>query len=286
MPEFAIVIVIHNSAAELSALLESLQAADPVATEVVVVDAGSTDGGLAIAADRGCTTTDAGDVGFGAANNAGLALVSSPITVLLNPDVVVSDADSLGRLAVLAGGTDALHFPRLLNDDGSIQDSAHRLPGRLRELPLSIVPQRVGRPPWMSSHRREVGWAIAAAVAARTETLRRLGPFDPAQFLFFEDLDLCLRARAAGIPSVLHPSIRLVHTGGHSTTRAYDGEPLELLAQRRREVIGANLGERALRLDDSAQALTFASRSLFKQRARRQLAALRRAQAGDRAPRP
>ena len=36
----------------------------------------------------------------------------------------------------------------------------------------------------------------------KMDTLRALGPFDAEQFLFFEDLDLCLRARAAGATEV------------------------------------------------------------------------------------
>jgi len=136
---------------------------------------------------------------------------------------------------------------------------------------------RLEADPWRSDTPRRVGWAIAAVVAARTDTLRRLGPFDPAAFLFFEDLELCLRAAAAGVPTELHPEIALRHAGGHSTRPAYHGEPHELLARRRREVVGAHLGRRALALDDLAQGVTFASRALAhrgRDRERAQLRAL------------
>jgi N-acetylglucosaminyl-diphospho-decaprenol L-rhamnosyltransferase len=100
--------------------------------------------------------------------------------------------------------------------------------------------------------------------------------------LFAEDLELCLRARAAGIPTVLHPELRLRHAGGHATLR--EGEPYELLARRRREAVGRTLGPRALALDDLAQAVTFATRAAGHtllggdaERPRAQLAALRRA---------
>ena len=95
-------------------------------------------------------------------------------------------------------------------------------------------------------------------------------------------MDLCLRARAAGIPTVLDPSVRVRHLGGHATRRAYAGDPHELLARRRREVVLANRGRAALALDDAAQALTFASRVAARRAAGRetereqaQLAALR-----------
>ena len=125
------------------------------------------------------------------------------------------------------------------------------LPSRLR---LDAEPWRAGAP-------RPVGWAIAAALAARTSTLRALGPFDPDAFLFYEDLDLCLRARAAGVPTELRPEVALRHAGAHATSAHYGGEPFDVLARRRRAVVGERLGRRALALDDAAQGLTFATRA-------------------------
>ena len=295
MTATGIVVVLHDSAADLRRLLASLTPVVP-APQVVVVDAGSSDDGPQIARDWGAEVVIAGDVGFGAANDLGVERITASATLLLNPDIVVHDAPVIERLARHARREDALHVPRLLNPDGSVQRSAHPVPGRAGALlPALIHPRALPPPlrhradPWRAEapDDRPVGWAIAAAVAARTETLRRLGPFDPAQFLFFEDLDLCLRARAAGVPTLLHPRLTLEHRGGHSTGPAYGGEPHELLARRRREVIAANLGPRALALDDAAQALTFATRAAARAVLRRdtarervQIRALRAARRG------
>jgi N-acetylglucosaminyl-diphospho-decaprenol L-rhamnosyltransferase len=277
----AAVIVLHDSAEDLARLLASLERARP--EQVVVVDAGSADDGPQVAAGWGAEVLNAGDVGFGAANNLGLERVRTSQTVLLNPDVVVHEPHALERLARHARRADALHVPRLLNPDGSVQRSAHPLPGGADALlPAVVHPRALPRrlrehaDPWRSGGEREVGWAIAAAVAARTATLRRLGPIDHGQFLFYEDLDLCLRARATGVPTVLHPDLVLEHRGGHSTGPAYGGEPHALLARRRRAVVAANLGRRAATLDDAAQALTFATRAAAR-------AALRRDTARERA---
>jgi GT2 family glycosyltransferase len=131
--------------------------------------------------------------------------------------------------------------------------------------------------PWRAERSRTVGWAIAACLAAPTRTLRELGPFDPAHFLFHEDLDLCLRARAAGVPTVLHPQLRVRHLGGHATGRAYGGEPHLLIAATRRAAIERTLGRRARRLDDLARVTTFATRAAAR-RALRRPAARERAQ--------
>jgi N-acetylglucosaminyl-diphospho-decaprenol L-rhamnosyltransferase len=116
--------------------------------------------------------------------------------------------------------------------------------------------------PWRADNRRTVGWAIAACVAARTGVLRRLGPFDAREFLFYEDMDLCLRARAAGVPTILEPAVGVRHLGAHATRPAYGGEPYALLAARRHAVVTRNRGRRGGRLDDAAQVVTFATRTL------------------------
>jgi GT2 family glycosyltransferase len=129
--------------------------------------------------------------------------------------------------------------------------------------------------PWRAPAPRRVGWAVAACVVARTGLLRRLGPFDPAAFLFYEDLELCLRARRAGVPTELRPEARVVHRGGHATGPGLGARLYDMQARRRREVISAYLGPGALRRDDAGQALTFGARALVGRRRGRNLAELR-----------
>ncbi len=287
---FSVVVVSHDSEDELGVLLASLRAHLRDAPQVVMVETGAGDGGAALARAAGAEVIERPDnPGFGAASNAGLARARHDVTVLLNPDCELLD-DSLAALAALARAhPGALHAPRLLNADGSVQRSAHPLPGTAGALlPALVHPPLLPRAlrdraePYRADSARTVGWAIAACLAGATATLRRLGPFDPAVHLFAEDMELGLRARAAGIPTVFHPRLCVRHAGGHTTLRA--GEPLDLLARRRREAIAGTLGARALALDDLAQALTFATRAAGHallggdaQRPRAQLAALRRA---------
>jgi N-acetylglucosaminyl-diphospho-decaprenol L-rhamnosyltransferase len=265
MTPFTAVIVLHDSGPELGALLASFERHGRPA-QLVVVDTGSHDDGPSLAQDAGAQLIELPhNPGFGAATNAGVAAARHDVTVLLNPDTELVD-ESLHELAALARiHPHALHAPRLLEPDGTTQRSAHPLPGT----PGALLPALVHPPllprslrervePYRARTARTVGWAIAACLAADTRTLRGLGPFDPDVHLFAEDMELGLRARERGIPTVLHPHLRIRHTGGHAVLR--DGEPYELLARRRREAISRTRGARAVALDDAAQALTFATR--------------------------
>lgn len=274
MTSFDVVVVIHDSAPELTRLLESLDRHARGEARVIVVDTGSVDDGAERAREWAAEVIELPDnPGFGPANNAGVQRARHDVTALLNPDVELLD-DALLRLVDRARHSGALLFPRLLNPDRTVQDSAHPVPGRARELLPALVhpkalPKRLREraQPWRAETTTTVGWGTAAALAARTNVLRRLGPFDPQAFLWYEDLDLCLRAGR----NELHPDVALLHTGGHST-----GEDFEARARRRREVIEERLGRRARRLDDAAQAITFARAAPFKPRSRAQLRALRR----------
>jgi GT2 family glycosyltransferase/glycosyltransferase involved in cell wall biosynthesis len=289
-----VVTVSHNSAPELGTLLDSVARHLPGA-RTIVVDCASTDESVAVARARPAVQVVelAENAGFGRACNRGLELVQAPATALLNPDVELVDASllALAAEALRADRGERLLAPRVLNGDGRLQDTVHPLPGSAADMIRSLVPPvavpgRLGEAlaPWRARRPRRVGWAVGCALVARTATLRALGPFDEALFLYGEDLELGLHARERGVQTWLWPTARVVHHGAHSAGRAFGGEPFERLARARHEAVRLRRGPRWAALDDAAQAVTFASRGLFKRalrrpagRERQQLAAVRTA---------
>ena len=164
MTDFAIVTVIHDSAPELERLLASVERFLEPRPRIVVVDSGSSDDGAELAGRSSAEVVTLEDnLGFGAANNVGLQRVSAPVTALVNPDVELLD-NGLLELVSEARARDALLVPRLLNADGSIQDSAHPLPGTLEALvpaalprPLLPGPLRRRYEPWRSDRAPDGG---------------------------------------------------------------------------------------------------------------------------------
>jgi N-acetylglucosaminyl-diphospho-decaprenol L-rhamnosyltransferase len=288
----ALLTVSHNSAAELQTLIDSVRSHLPGAA-LTVVDCASSDESVAVAErSPGVHVIALGEnLGFGRACNRGLRELTAPVTALVNPDVELID-DSLLLLASEARRQDRperLLAPLVLNPDGSRQETAHPVPSSSIDLIRALVPPGLlpgpagaALAPWRSRSPRRVGWAVGAALVARTETLRRLGPFDETIFMYGEDLELGLRAAEQGVETWFWPQARVRHQGAHSSDRAFGGEPFELLAQARHDVMVKRFGARRAQLDDSAQAATFASRLILKralgrpaERERRQLAALR-----------
>jgi GT2 family glycosyltransferase/glycosyltransferase involved in cell wall biosynthesis len=291
----ALVTVLHDSEPEIKALMASIDRHLPGA-HLIAVDSASTDGGPQAVREwsGNATLMELGEnVGYGRGTNVGVEAAAEPVTVVLNPDVELLDG-SLAELArEAAGNPDRILAPLVLLPDGTRQDSVHPSPATAPELLRAAVPRLGARlDPWRADTPAKVGWAVGCALAASTETLRRLGPFDERAFMYAEDLDLGLRAAEQGVETWFWPHARVLHRRAHAANRAFDGEPFDLLAERRRAVIEERVGRRTRRRDDLVQAATFANRIALKtllrkptQREKRQLKALLNARRRDRSRR-
>jgi N-acetylglucosaminyl-diphospho-decaprenol L-rhamnosyltransferase len=231
---YSIVVVTWNCAEHLRALVASMNEHLHGDEELVVVDNASTDDPEAVASEwKGPGRFIALDenLGFAAAQNRGVAEASGEVSVMLNPDTELVD-ERLDRLATVAGELGALVGPRVVNSDGSIQASASgpevgAWPWVRALVPGAVQPQGLlaRTEPYRLERRTPVTWLTGACIAGPTATLRGLGPFDPALHMFGEDVDLGLRAAAAGVGSWFDPeACRIVHHGQGSSTLVY-GSP-------------------------------------------------------------
>jgi GT2 family glycosyltransferase/glycosyltransferase involved in cell wall biosynthesis len=273
--DIAFVTVTHDSEADLAGLLSSVACHLPGA-RVIVVDSGSSDGSAELARSRGATVIEFEEnVGFGRASNAGVAVATEPVTVLVNPDVELLDG-SLAPLALELVEHDRVLAPIVLLPDGSRQDAAQHEPGTAAALAIALVPPalmpgplRRAACPWTADRPRRVAWAVGCCLVARTATMRRLGPFDERIFMYAEDLELGLRAADAGVETWFRPDARVLHHRATSSGRVFGGEPFDLLARQRHAVVRDRRGSARALLDDLLQALTFADRIALKRLARR-----------------
>lgn len=227
----AAVLVSWNTRDELLRALASLRSED-AALEVVVVDNASGDGSAdAVAAAHPAVTLirNAENVGFGRAANQGLTATTAPYVLLLNSDAELRP----GALAAMARILDArpevaLVGPRTRFPDGAIQLSWGARPGLVvewnqRRLVRGIDAREPGalrHAEQVASREHEPDWLSASTWLARREALLAAGLFDEGFFLYWEDVDLCLRLRAAGWRLVFTPAAEVVHRQGASNARS------------------------------------------------------------------
>jgi len=65
------------------------------------------------------------------------------------------------------------------------------------------------------------GFVSGAALLVDAESFNRAGGFDEGYFLFYEDIDLCLRANAIGVPTIVNEQWQVAHRRGHSTKERF-----------------------------------------------------------------
>ena len=194
----AVIVVNYGSSELLRSTLVPLGATLPD-TMVVVVDSysgpGERDAVAALARDAGWSlVTPADNVGFGGGMNLGVERARSlgaSLFLLLNPDASI-EPDAVARLRRrCAADPLVLAAPTILRPDGSLWSSGSDLylaDGRIRSARRREEHPGASREEWLSG-----------ACLLLTATLwDRVGGFDPDYFLYWEDVDLSHRVRAAG----------------------------------------------------------------------------------------
>ena len=236
MTDLSIVIVNFNAGDALGDTLRSLDSGlAEFAWEAVIVDNASTDGSDRVAEQAGPRVRlirQDRNVGFARGVNAGLAATTAPFVLVQNPDCALRP----GAVGVLKRALDAhrdtaVAGPRILNPDGTIQESARGDPNLLtglfgRTTVLSRLAPNLGAVRRNLAARRAiedgvdsalVDWISGACMLARREALNAVGGFDERYFLYWEDADLCRRLRSAGWTARYVPGAVVVHRVGGSS---------------------------------------------------------------------
>jgi N-acetylglucosaminyl-diphospho-decaprenol L-rhamnosyltransferase len=228
----AVVLVTYQSAADLPSCLDALpDAAGPHPLEVVVVDNASRDRSAEIARARGLKVLEQPtNLGLSRAINLGVAHTSAPWLLVVNPDARLGPG-SLARMVATAADDARIGAvgPRLWNLDGSPYPTGRRFPsillGALHAALGSVWPTNPAtRRYHLADLERDgparVDWVSGACLLLRREAFEQVGGFDEGYFMYFEELDLCLRLARAGWTVVYDPGAEAWHAVGGSTRSA------------------------------------------------------------------
>jgi len=238
-PTVHIVIVNWNTRGYLRECLESIvvNQTDEVTLErVTIVDNASSDGsadgldGLVLPIE---VVRNSSNVGFARACNQGAAASTADYLLFLNPDTQVL-AGALSAVIGFMESEDAAAIgicgARVVDADGNPAISCARFPtlrvmlGKVTGL-HSVVPALFPGhhlTPAELTRSRVVDQVIGAFYCVRSELFRELGGFDERYFLYFEEVDLALRARDRGARSYYLSAACIVHAANVSSDQVHD----------------------------------------------------------------
>ncbi len=225
-PLLSICITSWNTRELLRDCLRSLYAdRDSRNWEVLVVDNASGDDSAAMV--RTCfpqveLMARSENLGFVKGNNLALRRARGRYLLLLNSDTRV-EIGALGQLVdfMEANSQVGIAGPKLLNEDGSLQLSCGISPTLWTETINKLLLHKLfpffklGR--WSHGEIRPVGWVTGACLMARRQAVEQAGLLDCGIFMFYEDLEWCMRIGQYGWKIYYLPASRVVHLGGQST---------------------------------------------------------------------
>jgi N-acetylglucosaminyl-diphospho-decaprenol L-rhamnosyltransferase len=229
-----IVIVNWNAGRQLSQCLESINAADRshVALQrTVVVDNASTDGSLEGVDSLGLpleVIRNERNRGFAVACNQGAKGSSAEYLLFLNPDTRLSTNALSGPVAFMEQPSNqriGILGIQLTDHDGRVARTCARFPtaGRFlskmlgldRAFPLLFPPHFMVE--WDHRQSREVDQVMGAFFLIRRSLFETLGGFDERFFVYFEEVDLSVRAHALGWLTFYLSTAQAYHRGGGVT---------------------------------------------------------------------
>jgi GT2 family glycosyltransferase len=229
-PTLSIVMIGYHCKDLILDCLASLDATAPrTPLEVIVVDNASTDGTVAAlnAAHPTVRTVELEqNVGFGPGCNIGVAAARGRYVLLLNPDTIVRPGaiDKLVALAEQYPNAGIWGGKTVTVDGEPVPGSCWRFPtlwstfcvsvglSRLFEHSPIFNPEPYGGEPLQGV--RSVDVVSGCLLMIRKDLWDKLGGFDPIYFMYSEEVDLCLRARAYGARPVVSSDVEIVHLVG------------------------------------------------------------------------
>jgi N-acetylglucosaminyl-diphospho-decaprenol L-rhamnosyltransferase len=230
--DVSVVAVSYNTASLLGKMWDALKrSGDHIKLEMIVVDNASRDDSAQLLRNdpdfSGFKTIENKvNVGFGRANNQGVACASGRYILLLNTDAFVSP-DTLEKVLAYMDSHPQCGVlgTRLTGRDGDQQPNCRFFP-TIWNLFLS----RAGLSklfPWvrmidLPAEKRDVrtptecDWVTGCFMMIRREVVEATGLFDRRYFLYFEEVDFCVSAKKLGWKIVYLPTTDVIHLGGES----------------------------------------------------------------------
>jgi GT2 family glycosyltransferase len=148
--------------------------------------------------------------GFGANHNAAFRLCRRRAFCVLNPDIRLAANPFPALIEELERDRVGVVAPRIVDTAGRTEDSARRFPTL-----CSLAAKALGRTGTLDY---EIGaspfspdWIAGMFMLFSQEAFGAVGGFDERYFLYYEDVDICARLRAADYAVRLVPAASAVH---------------------------------------------------------------------------
>ncbi len=228
--DISVVIVSWNVRDALRQCLASVFQERGLTYEVFVVDNASADGSAAMVRQefpQAQLLANTRNIGFAQANNQALTHATGRAVLLLNPDTLLHEGTLASIVAYFDAHADVgILGGKIFHGDGSLQRSVLRFPTFASQALVLLKVQAFSLAPkplrdyyaldFDYTREADVDQVMGSFFAIRRAALDGIGNLDGGFFLWFEEVDYCKRAKAAGWNVRYTPAVSVTHIGGKS----------------------------------------------------------------------
>lgn len=231
---FTFAIVNWNTCELLDACLASIREhVGRYSCQILVADNGSTDGSVQMVMRKYPEVTlvcNESNLGFARGHECLFAMSKGRYHVLVNSDVklmpecldvVYRRMETHPRIGILG--------PQIVGDDDAIQPSCRRFPTLFRQLieasglnrlfPKLYPFSRYRMGDFDHREARQVDQVMGSFFVIRRDLIKRIGTLDNGFFMYYEEVDYCLRCYRAGFQVFFDPAAKIWHKGGGSANK-------------------------------------------------------------------
>lgn len=223
MPKLSIVIITMNQRSDLRRCLDSLkETMCLISGEVIVVDNASNDGTVDMLREKYpkvIVEINKTNRGVAAARNQGLNIASGEYILILDNDTVANyEAISVMLSHLEQRPGTGIVACRLLNTDGSTQQSARSYPGLLVKVRNVLGIAEKTDTPVSVNEIMHPTYVIGACQMFPSRLISEIGLLDENIFYGPEDADFCIRTSSKGYTIDYLPNVTIFHNHRRSTT--------------------------------------------------------------------
>jgi len=151
------------------------------------------------------------NLGYGYSVNQGVKNAVGDYLLILNPDVIIKEGLDIALKFI--SKNNSIVGANLFTEEGNQQRYAF---GNFHSL-FVIFLNKIGyRNLFVDVSQYKVDWVAGTAMLMRKSLFLKLGGFDTAYFMYFEDQDLCYRAKKLWAYSFVLKDFKVIHFGGKS----------------------------------------------------------------------
>ncbi|SRR5713101_1349942 len=158
--------------------------------------------------------------GFGANHNAAFRKCKGKHFCVMNPDIRLEGDPFPALLACLEDPRAGIVAPLIRNPAGAIEDSARHFPTPWGILKKALRASPEIEYPVNGSEPFYADWVAGMFMLVPSELYSDIGGFDERYFLYYEDVDLCMRLARCGRRVVLCPRAIVVHEARRQSRRS------------------------------------------------------------------